>query len=536
MDLAVEREIYIVKTSAYPEWTENQKKRGLDPLGMQNSSIDLYQRLLPGIGNVTNRMRYYGLYAWLVWVYAKKIGHTDPQRWQTFIRRAEALYALIAVDSGNEKGMAGVEWADEKLRKTPEGMINFYEATDPGGEENYFRQAWGVYGLAYKSQMIEIGILIPSTEHETPIASKASGEPLAHAISDEMGDVIERFFHFIELGKVMREDLKSMASLLPSAIGRSSKERELYEKLLFAKIEPDNHSHQERRNTLLQILSIAKYLQATPRHDEVRWALYSTCGKAGEALLLKNKGLERSRTAWKIYHANDLLHFSYETLLRHTLDVVSEHPEGIRLPELVSEVVTGVMRVQDNCPQTWGNFADKIGISKNPWSADDENNELKLSMTIDRATKTDTYKTPPGVALMALKLLAILHNRMRTEFKSDELKKKFGALNDVAFRSLLTEYRFFEEVVGEPLQSMLIRLFEERIIKRHLWVASKKFRHQGDYTFLMEVDDGRLKLRGTDKPVFTNPRLTPAITFLKDIHLLDEQGLTDLGLKIYEAA
>jgi hypothetical protein len=31
---------------AYPDWTEYKKKSGLDPLGMQNSSINLYQRLL----------------------------------------------------------------------------------------------------------------------------------------------------------------------------------------------------------------------------------------------------------------------------------------------------------------------------------------------------------------------------------------------------------------------------------------------------------------------------------------------------------
>ena len=33
----------------YPEWTEYRKKNGLDPLGMQNSSVSLYQTLLPGI-------------------------------------------------------------------------------------------------------------------------------------------------------------------------------------------------------------------------------------------------------------------------------------------------------------------------------------------------------------------------------------------------------------------------------------------------------------------------------------------------------
>jgi hypothetical protein len=45
-----------------PAWTEYRKKNGLDPLGMQNSSVNLYQTFLPGVSNVTLRMRYYGLY------------------------------------------------------------------------------------------------------------------------------------------------------------------------------------------------------------------------------------------------------------------------------------------------------------------------------------------------------------------------------------------------------------------------------------------------------------------------------------------
>ena len=62
---------------AYPEWTDYRDKSGLDPLSMQNISINLYQRLLPGISNVTLRMRYYGLYAWLAAVYARRSRNTD---------------------------------------------------------------------------------------------------------------------------------------------------------------------------------------------------------------------------------------------------------------------------------------------------------------------------------------------------------------------------------------------------------------------------------------------------------------------------
>ena len=98
---------------AYPEWTEYQKKSGLDPLGMQNTSVALYQRLLPGISNVTLRVRYYGFYAWLSRVYASRIRDTDPKTWQRFVRRAEALYALVSQRYGGEFGVAGTLWAQK---------------------------------------------------------------------------------------------------------------------------------------------------------------------------------------------------------------------------------------------------------------------------------------------------------------------------------------------------------------------------------------------------------------------------------------
>jgi hypothetical protein len=42
----------------YPEWSDYRRKNGLDPLGMRNSSVSLYQTFLPGISNVTLRTRY----------------------------------------------------------------------------------------------------------------------------------------------------------------------------------------------------------------------------------------------------------------------------------------------------------------------------------------------------------------------------------------------------------------------------------------------------------------------------------------------
>jgi hypothetical protein len=172
---------------AYPEWTDYRDKSGLDPLGMQNSSINLYQRLLPGISNVTLRMRYYGLYAWLAAVYARRSRSTDMRKWQQLIRRAEGLYALAAVHGGDDAGVSGSRWARRKLAASS-GRISFAEHADPDGSASpYLQQKWGAYGAAYGSQVFEIGVLAQAEEHDVPVPSPEIGDDLAVAFPEALG-------------------------------------------------------------------------------------------------------------------------------------------------------------------------------------------------------------------------------------------------------------------------------------------------------------------------------------------------------------
>ena len=129
-------------------------------------------------------------------------------------------------------------------------------------------------------------------------------------------------------------------------------------------------------------------------------------------------------------------------------------------------------------------------------------------------------------AWLGLRLLATIHNRVRG---AKEIEQTLGVFNAATFRSILTETRFLEEHLHEPFGQMVARLIEERVIRRHLWIALRKLRYQGDYTFLIEVDNGRVRLRGEDGPVYTNPRLGPSVTFLRDTHLLSSDGLTPQG-------
>lgn len=59
--------------SIYPFWGENVNLiTGLDPLGLQVTSEATYATMLPGLSNLTNRLRYYGFYCWLIDFSSKK--------------------------------------------------------------------------------------------------------------------------------------------------------------------------------------------------------------------------------------------------------------------------------------------------------------------------------------------------------------------------------------------------------------------------------------------------------------------------------
>jgi hypothetical protein len=520
-------------SAAYPEWTEYRKKNGLDPLGMQTGSVNIYQRLLPGISNVTLRIRYYGLYAWLARIYAKDIGDTNPISWQRFVRRAEALYALVAQQKGNETGVAGVEWASRILENSTGTEIDFAAAAEPGSIDYYLKQTWGAYGAAYASQLYEIGIFAEAKGHAIPVPGEIIGDPAADAFAQGLVGLTELFLTAIRNGKVSRAHLDTLAPVTPSGIPENSDERACYENILFAHAGIERPDDIDRRRSLLLLLAVAKQRGGVPAIADVRWTLYAGCDADNHALQLPLDGLTAQRWRWWVYQANDLLHICYEALLKYSLDVLGETPAGVSLSRLIGECTTRLIKARDDKASDWKSFRLAQPTPQNCLLSDDKTGEFYLQRELMRRTRPDGLCEATD-ALIAIKLLAVLHNRVRSSPKdpADEL----GKLDQGLVHSLVTELRFLEAHENDEFAKFVACLIEERVIRRHLWVGLRKFRYQGDYTFLIETDDGRVRLRAMDGPVFTNPRLGPALTFLRDIHLIDEKGLTAHGKRLAGAS
>lgn len=510
----------------FAEWTESPKKRGLDPLGMQNSSIQLYQTLLPGISNVTLRLRYYGFYAWVARSYARRIGHTDPKRWQRFVCRAEALYALIAARRGSVVGIAGINWAQSALAAAPGDTIDFGPYAEPGNDERYLKNAWGAFGAAYRSQLFEAGILQASDDHEIPLPSDPTGEELADSFEHAVGGVADLLVETIERGSASLDELDGASPALPTDILTVGKEPLLYQSFLF-------RQNEQRSLTLVLVLKVAELLGHFPSADEVRWVLYAGCDQTGQTLVLDDAVLREQRNRWRVYHANDLCQLAYAALLKYALDVLEPHAVGLSLDDLIARTTLGVVSARKIQSASWAAFVDDLEPPANAYAPHQAASEYALATYVLRAGTDNSTVCSATDAAAAIHLLATLHRRIRQGI--GDLRETLPDPRDENFHSLLTELHFFDQHQEDDLNVTLQTLLAQRVVGRHLWVAMRKLRQQADYTFLIETDNGRVRVRAKDGPVYTNPRLDNAITFLADCHLLNDGGLTEQGLTFARA-
>lgn len=64
---------------------------GQDPLGLLNTVGKTFDLLLPGLNNVTDRIRYYSFYSWFFHCYAKFISKPSKKEQFDHLRRAEFI-------------------------------------------------------------------------------------------------------------------------------------------------------------------------------------------------------------------------------------------------------------------------------------------------------------------------------------------------------------------------------------------------------------------------------------------------------------
>ncbi|AWI83716.1 hypothetical protein CEW88_08495 [Alloyangia pacifica] len=432
-------------------WTEMGSERGLDPLAMINVIQERYQSLLPGFSSVTTRLRNYSFYSWLVAHYAQNIHDASRTRFHSFLRRCEALYALASAQDSKETGVAARLFANDYLRGD-NPVIDFIRATDEAtpAAERYMDAKSGVFYAVYFRQMVDFGLLDERTEHGLPVPTEA-GAALAAAYNETLGSLSATFFAAADAGTVSRQELAPMVLMRPSALDQDSTEAELLRDLLLGS--DGRESSLERRKTLLLILKTARFSPAPVAVDDLRWSWLETVPE-GE--------LQETHAAWRHYQTGDTVRVVYEALMRHATRELMDHPLGLALPAL------NALALRDIPDVTLKDFF----------------------FALEAANDGRTFREPQGAALRdeapiadILAPLARLCTLWRGDL--DQLKESFP--DKPGYQTGLSELRWLIQSMDQSASGVLQTLIGERVLRRHLEVAARKFHLQKKYTYLVEI-------------------------------------------------
>ncbi|HWR59145.1 MAG TPA: hypothetical protein VN328_09680 [Thermodesulfovibrionales bacterium] len=521
-----------------PQWIKPINEiPGRDHLGVQAISINLYGQLLPGITNLTQRIRYYSVYPWLLHHYAKRVGIRNREKWIQFLRKAEFLYALSCLSSNpSEVAVIGQRKASKLLSKVEDENKTFtfsdYADYKSPASIRYFQNKSGGYGQYYFVAIESVDILSypedDKMENLTPLGSKLAGA-LDQVIPSS---IIENFFASVEQGKVKKADLPKFGEFLGlSRMNPQSQETEILKKRLFEGDVFSGFENVDRRESLLLFLSIADQLAGKGNLDvqNVRDILYTRYLPNGRPLKIATQ-LQDAVEKWRCYLIGEYIHVALEVLFSAVLDLLAGWDKGLpTVNDLVQDSIartTGsdgpraLWRRGELKKKTWADLSAKMlrnASSDKDWADDKMISPRSLSMKMLEQSKEGSS----GKAMSsALGLIALIMEKHRSEKCLREMYGASGRMgrNFPEFNPLII-FKILSRMSNETCDKILFMALKKFIIEKHIRVALTKLRYQNKGTFKFVLEDGRLHWIDSITPTFTNPRLFSALQCLQDLKL-----------------
>jgi len=235
-------------------WASNEGfKGGRDPLGIQNSSIATYSKLLPGLTNLTSHIRYYSLYCWLLSEYdeLEKAKKTTLHQYN-FIRRAELAMALIMKDQGVGAVVGALFVSQGRYQFKEDGVYDIANGADYESNDKYWTFRSGALGQYYLGSLVYYE-LIKVEEERFYLRNK--GKDLADAVRHTVDERICRIYIECILNGSLAE--KSIEYLQPLALHRIVVDSEEWYRLneLLTKSDKDSSLRRETIWLLLNDMS-----------------------------------------------------------------------------------------------------------------------------------------------------------------------------------------------------------------------------------------------------------------------------------------
>ena len=510
-----------------PFWGASKKFiTGLDMLGMQNASIATYAVLLPGLTNLTRRIRYYGFYMWLLEQYAKTKGIVSVLEFQRFMRRGELILAFVMAHNQTEEfGVVGSLYARKWLQADMD-PIDIAAGADRGNDNIYWQYSSGAFGQYYQGALSSMGLIAPSeNESRIFVCTPDYGRKLAGLFENTIDETTrEIYLEAIDRGTVSREELSALGKEFSlTSIQPLSKEWEFYIEMLFGKDYPTIETIAGHNTFRLEtILLYMEYLK-NPKQFEIagtfprsfhyrQWDVkpfmdYTAC------------------MGWYYYSLNEFAQYALGMILWAFL-VELDRQGSIPLPEMVNTFTD----------LSHSALLESLEINKNlsDLSFQEFSNDLYQQGFIPVFYTNEMGQTGNKVifekVVHAMKVLALIyqHDKQQlTKLQADSRKHGMYRNGDV------TElFSWIQKNEHHNLHTFLRKLLLQQIINRHIEVAMRKMRNRNENTLKFILDDNILKPVSIVEPIWTSPRINTLHQFLIDLKLVEGNTLTNLGRQL----
>lgn len=516
-------------TTSYSEpfWAKSADfVRGRDPLGIQNSSISVYSLLLPGMTNLTLRLRYYGFYLWLLDEYHNLPSTNDFRKsvrgQYNFIRRAELLLSYLMVNKfPNEQSVVGSDFANRNLSQL--AIQTYYDLalgadklpiTNKGSV--YWDYTSGAFGQYYVGSLMALQLVEAKTEGYFGRTEK--GVQLANAYRESIthNEAKTLFIKRIIEGKLYGNDIEELIDFsLNKDINNSLEENFYLEMLLNNDGEKNKKTtgelSQQRKETVILFLKFLSENKDPNSWKDLPIALYSAYQNN------RNTTANEAQIGWYYYYLNELVHFSLEAFFwgmlsemehksRTIQNFIDHIAQSITQNELKNLTVAEVISKKINFEEDTQKHIDNINTNvKNQDSISCLTQGLFLLLKLFNDSKQDIERLEQYASDYTLfdkngNVLAVF--------------KKYITVN--------SSIQFFD----------FVKNMVRSILNEHTAIAYRKMGNGEKNLLKFIIEDNYLVHIETMKPNFTSPRLRTLFNFSIDLGLISKEGT--LSAKAYQ--
>lgn len=515
-----------------PFWAKSGNfVRGRDPLGVQNSSISVYATLLPGMTNLTLRLRYYGFYLWLLDEYLK-LDPSDPfkqdvESHYTFIRRAELILAFVMGNlHPNEFSVIGSDFVTNHIDDVKSlGYYDIEHGADKKYQTEEERVYWdyrsGALGQYYAGSLIGLGLM----EQRQGMFRRTDdrGAQLAEAYKKSVKEeqrtlLVKRIYE----GKLYASDLELLEGFALNASVEGNEEGHFYFDMLLkpdgAKIKTQTGEFSQQRKESIQL-----FLEKMEQEDDVKSWYNIPVNLYLDNLSKTKTDVSEASFGWYYYQINEYTHYYLETIFWGLL--MEMDGKDYLLQHFLSEIST---RTSDYCGQQHTMSSAKSAQS---WMETIELSTLHNIEELGAHVKgNDVFES------IAKSICGLLALYKENSSKLEDLK--YYAYNhqvhDKRGNSIEIFQNYIEANLHLPLDQF-IRNLVHTLMNEHISIAYYKMGNGEKNLLKFLIEDNYLVHIETMSPNFTNPRLRTLFNFMVDLRVISRDGtILERGKELLE--